>query len=139
MQVWLRGLPLTAPHPAGTAAGLARTFVAATGTVITIGVPAFVPAATVAKVGVFRPITRLGEDRDYILDLLLAHTTAGLPYEQCVGVPHRCVEIRLRAGTAIRRCAGPDATYVGQFRDEKFVVRQLLRHSFATNELLYVE
>ena len=28
-------------------------------------------AATVAKVGVFRPITRLGEDRDYILDLLL--------------------------------------------------------------------
>ena len=29
-------------------------------------------AATVAKVGVFRPITRLGEDRDYILELLLA-------------------------------------------------------------------
>ena len=25
-------------------------------------------AATVAKVGVFRPITRLGEDRDYILN-----------------------------------------------------------------------
>ena len=32
-----------------------------------------------ARVGVFRPITRLGEDRDYILELLLAHTTAGLP------------------------------------------------------------
>ncbi len=31
-------------------------------------------AATVAKVGVFRPITRLGEDRDYILELLLAHS-----------------------------------------------------------------
>ena len=43
-------------------------------------------AATVAKVGVFRPITRLGEERDYILELLLARTTAGLPYEQCVGV-----------------------------------------------------
>jgi phosphate acetyltransferase len=43
-------------------------------------------AATVAKVGVFRPITRLHEDRDYILELLLAHTTAGLPYEDCVGV-----------------------------------------------------
>ena len=39
-------------------------------------------AATVAKVGVFRPITRLGEQRDYILELLLAHTTAGLPYER---------------------------------------------------------
>ncbi|HET9565402.1 MAG TPA: phosphate acetyltransferase [Mycobacterium sp.] len=46
-------------------------------------------AATVAKVGVFRPITRLGEDRDYILDLLLPHTTAGLPYEQCVGVSYQ--------------------------------------------------
>ena len=37
----------------------------------------------------FRPITRLGEDRDYILDLLLAHTTAGLSYEQCVGVSYQ--------------------------------------------------
>ena len=46
-------------------------------------------AATVAKVGVFRPITRLGEERDYILELLLAHTTAGLPYEDCVGVNYQ--------------------------------------------------
>lgn len=46
-------------------------------------------AATVARVGVFRPITRAGEDRDYILELLLAHTTAGLPYEQCVGVTYQ--------------------------------------------------
>jgi phosphate acetyltransferase len=46
-------------------------------------------AATVAKVGVFRPITRLGEDRDYILELLLAHATAGLPYEQCLGVTYQ--------------------------------------------------
>ncbi|WP_286137354.1 phosphate acetyltransferase [Mycobacterium sp. IS-3022] len=42
--------------------------------------------ATVAKVGVFRPITRLGEDRDYILELLLEHSTAGLSYDDCVGV-----------------------------------------------------
>lgn len=42
--------------------------------------------ATVAKVGVFRPITRLGEDRDYILELLLDHATAGLSYDDCVGV-----------------------------------------------------
>ena len=46
-------------------------------------------AATVAKVGVFRPITRLGENRDYILDLLLPQATAGLPYEQCVGVTYQ--------------------------------------------------
>jgi len=45
--------------------------------------------ATVVRVGVFRPITRLGEDRDYILELLLAHTTAGLAYEQCVGVSYQ--------------------------------------------------
>jgi phosphate acetyltransferase len=46
-------------------------------------------AANVARVGVFRPITRLGEDRDYILELLLAHSTAGLPYERCVGVTYQ--------------------------------------------------
>ncbi len=45
-------------------------------------------AATVAKVGVFRPITRLGEERDYILELLLGHATAGLPYERCVGATY---------------------------------------------------
>jgi phosphate acetyltransferase len=46
-------------------------------------------AASVAKVGVFRPITRVGEDRDYIVELLLGHATAGLPYEQCVGVTYQ--------------------------------------------------
>ena len=47
--------------------------------------------ATVAKVGVFRPITRVpdGKDHDYILDLLLGHSTAGLSYEQCVGVTYQ--------------------------------------------------
>jgi phosphate acetyltransferase len=45
--------------------------------------------ATVAKIGVFRPITRSDEDRDYILDLLLAHSTADLPYERCFGVDYQ--------------------------------------------------
>ncbi|WP_156664805.1 phosphate acetyltransferase [Mycobacterium sp. 852002-51057_SCH5723018] len=62
--------------------------------------------ATVAKVGVFRPIARAGdrqrgeagrggspdvagEERDYILELLLEHTSAGLSYEQCVGVTYQ--------------------------------------------------
>jgi phosphate acetyltransferase len=46
-------------------------------------------AATVARVGVFRPISRAHDDRDYILDLLLAHATAGLPYERCIGVDYQ--------------------------------------------------
>lgn len=46
-------------------------------------------AATVAKVGVFRPITRGdGAPLDYILELLLDQTTAGLTYEDCVGVTY---------------------------------------------------
>lgn len=44
--------------------------------------------ATVPRVGVFRPITRR-EDRDYILELLLAHSNAGLSYEDCVGVSYQ--------------------------------------------------
>jgi phosphate acetyltransferase len=46
-------------------------------------------AATVAKVGVFRPITRADQERDYILDLLLDHATAGVPYEGCIGVDYQ--------------------------------------------------
>jgi phosphate acetyltransferase len=57
--------------------------------------------ATVAKVGVFRPITRLGEDRDYILELLLEHTTAGLSYEQCVGVTYQQLHADPDAAIAI--------------------------------------
>ncbi|MGE2817118.1 phosphate acetyltransferase [Mycobacterium heidelbergense] len=45
--------------------------------------------ATVAKVGVFRPIARHDGDRDYILELLLTRSTAGLPYERCVGVTYQ--------------------------------------------------
>ena len=45
-------------------------------------------AALVPKVGVFRPITRR-EDRDYILELLLAESESGLTYEECVGVSYQ--------------------------------------------------
>ncbi|ULE34296.1 phosphate acetyltransferase [Mycobacterium sp. IDR2000157661] len=45
--------------------------------------------ATAAKVGVFRPITRVGEERDYILELLLEQSTAGLGYDECVGVGYQ--------------------------------------------------
>ena len=45
-------------------------------------------SSVVPKVGVFRPITRR-EDRDYILELLLAQSDAGLTYEECVGVTYQ--------------------------------------------------
>jgi phosphate acetyltransferase len=44
--------------------------------------------AMVPKVGVFRPITRR-EEHDYILELLLAHTDAGLSYDECIGVTYQ--------------------------------------------------
>ena len=44
--------------------------------------------ATVPRVGVFRPIIRR-KDRDYILDLLLAHSNAGLSYDECAGVGYQ--------------------------------------------------
>lgn len=51
-------------------------------------------AATVARVAVFRPITRLEHgdaagERDYILELLLSQATAGLSYEECAGVSYQ--------------------------------------------------
>jgi phosphate acetyltransferase len=42
----------------------------------------------------------LGEDRDYILELLLEHTTAGLPYERCVGVTYQQLHDDLDAAIA---------------------------------------
>ncbi len=62
-------------------------------------------AATVARVAVFRPITRLEHresspslrspqddaegERDYILELLLSRATAGLTYDECAGVSYQ--------------------------------------------------
>jgi phosphate acetyltransferase len=40
------------------------------------------------RVGVFRPIARSGEGRDYILEMLLEHATADVPYEDCVGTDY---------------------------------------------------
>ena len=45
-------------------------------------------SALVPRVGVFRPITRR-EDRDYILELLLAESESELPYEDCIGVSYQ--------------------------------------------------
>ncbi|MGS2807246.1 phosphate acetyltransferase [Nocardia sp. MW-W600-9] len=47
--------------------------------------------ATTARVGVFRPITRSTTEPDYILELLLEHSTADIDYEQAVGVTYEDV------------------------------------------------
>jgi len=39
-------------------------------------------------VGVFRPIARSTTERDYVLDLLLAHDGVELEYDECVGVTY---------------------------------------------------
>lgn len=48
-------------------------------------------AASVARVGVFRPIARSGESVDYILELLLEQSTADIAYEDCLGVSYHDV------------------------------------------------
>ncbi|WP_040838750.1 phosphate acetyltransferase [Nocardia brevicatena] len=47
--------------------------------------------ATTARVGVFRPITRSATEPDYILELLLEHSTADIDYGQAVGVTYEQV------------------------------------------------
>ncbi|WP_338769253.1 phosphate acetyltransferase [Nocardia vulneris] len=47
--------------------------------------------ATTARVGVFRPITRSTTEPDYILELLLEHSTADIDYAQAIGVTYEHV------------------------------------------------
>jgi phosphate acetyltransferase len=42
----------------------------------------------VPRVGVFRPIARSITERDYVLELLLAHDGVDLDYDECVGVTY---------------------------------------------------
>lgn len=46
---------------------------------------------TVQKVGVFRPIARSTEVRDYVLELLLSHDGVDLRYEDCIGTTYELV------------------------------------------------
>ncbi len=55
---------------------------------------------TVRRVGVFRPVARSSEDRDYVLELLLAHDGVELTYEQCVGVTYEEVHADPEAALA---------------------------------------
>jgi phosphate acetyltransferase len=42
----------------------------------------------VERVGVFRPVARSTEERDFVLDLLLSHDGVTLDYDECVGVSY---------------------------------------------------
>ncbi|MEO8529476.1 MAG: phosphate acetyltransferase [Pseudolysinimonas sp.] len=44
--------------------------------------------ASAPRVGVFRPVSRSNVDRDYVLDMLLEHSTADLDYATCIGVTY---------------------------------------------------
>jgi phosphate acetyltransferase len=60
----------------------------------------------VGRVGVFRPVARSTSEPDYVLELLLAHDSVDLAYEDCVGVTYDDVH------------ADPDAaltTIIGRF------------------------
>lgn len=46
---------------------------------------------TVQRVGVFRPVARSTEERDYVLELLLAHDGIDMTYEDAIGVTYEQV------------------------------------------------
>ena len=48
-------------------------------------------ARTVQRVGVFRPVARSTDVRDYVLELLLHHDGVDLTYDECVGVTYEQV------------------------------------------------
>ena len=43
------------------------------------------------RVGVFRPVARSSDERDYVLEMLLVHDGVDLDYEECVGVSYEDV------------------------------------------------
>jgi phosphate acetyltransferase len=42
----------------------------------------------IERVGVFRPVARSTDERDYVLELLLAHDGVNLEYDECIGVSY---------------------------------------------------
>jgi len=57
---------------------------------VALGVMALL-ARTVGRVGVFRPVARVADGSDYVLNLLLGHESVDLTYEEAVGVTYEDV------------------------------------------------
>jgi len=55
----------------------------------------------VKRVGVFRPVARSSDERDYVLDVLLAHDGVDLEYDDCVGVGYDAVHADPEAALAV--------------------------------------
>ncbi|MBF6464683.1 phosphate acetyltransferase [Nocardia beijingensis] len=93
--------------------------------------------ATTARVGVFRPITRSTTEPDYILELLLEHSTADIDYAQAIGTTYEQVhadpdaaisEIVLRFHEVAKLCdavvvVGSDYTDVASPSELRFNAR----------------
>ena len=91
----------------------------------------------VERVGVFRPIARSAIERDYVLELLLAHDSVDLDYDECVGVGYELVHtdpdaalasIVARFAAVERQCdaiiiLGSDYTDVGSPTELSFNAR----------------
>ena len=56
---------------------------------------------SIERVGVFRPVARSTQERDYVLELLLAHDGVNLEYDECVGVTYE--EVHDDADAALSR------------------------------------
>ncbi|PJJ71101.1 phosphate acetyltransferase [Diaminobutyricimonas aerilata] len=92
---------------------------------------------SIGTVGVFRPIARSSEERDYVLELLLAHDSVDLDYDDCIGTTYEQVhadpeaalgEIVARFSAVARRCEvvvviGSDFTDVGTPTELSFNAR----------------
>ncbi|MBF6297780.1 phosphate acetyltransferase [Nocardia amamiensis] len=93
--------------------------------------------ATTARVGVFRPITRSTTEPDYVLELLLEHSTADVDYKQAIGTTYEQVhadpdaaisEIVLRFHEVAKMCdavvvVGSDYTDVASPSELRFNAR----------------
>ena len=66
------------------------------------------------RVGVFRPVARSGEERDYVLEMLLAHDGVDLDYEECVGVSYDDVVTSLKVTTEGMNFVNPANFSIGE-------------------------
>jgi phosphate acetyltransferase len=57
-------------------------------------------ARSVGRVGIFRPVARVADGSDYVVQLLLAHDGVDLTYEECVGVTYDDVHADAEAALA---------------------------------------
>ena len=57
-------------------------------------------ARSVGKVGIFRPVARIADGSDYVVQLLLGHDGVDLSYEECVGVTYDDVHADSEAALA---------------------------------------